>query len=149
MGSGIITDTQGLVLGCYVGPADENDRSGIFKVLENVTMKYNHILKMWADMGYQSQEMQRRIQQEFNIQLDIVKRPRKSYWIKQDTPESEWPKIEPGFKIQPRRWVVERTFGWLNRSRKLAKEYDLLPESTVNSIYIAMSRLILNRFSRF
>lgn len=145
----IITDTQGLVLGCYIGPADENDRSGIFKVLEKVTISYKHILKMWADMGYQGKDVSLEIKEKFNLALEIVKRPNRSFWIQEGTPQKEWPQAEVGFKIQPRRWVVERTFGWLNRSRKLTKEYDLLPQSTENTIYIAMSRLILYRFNRF
>ncbi|MDE5064312.1 transposase, partial [Wolbachia endosymbiont of Drosophila tristis] len=49
------------------------------------------------------------------------------------------------FKVQPRRWVVERTFAWVNRNRRLSKEYDLLTTSTENFIYLAMSRVMLKR----
>jgi hypothetical protein len=52
---------------------------------------------------------------------------------------------EVGFKVQPRRWVVERSFAWINRNRRLSKEYDFLTDSSENIIFLAMSRLLLRR----
>jgi putative transposase len=60
-------------------------------------------------------------------------------------PIESLPTVETGFKIQPKRWIVERTFAWLNRNRRLSKEYDLLTKSSENFIYLAMSKLILKR----
>jgi putative transposase len=68
------------------------------------------------------------------------------FWVHKDISIEELPQVESGFKIQPRRWVVERTFGWLGRYRRLSKEYDLLNSSSENNIYMALNRLILNRF---
>ena len=53
----------------------------------------------------------------------------------------------PGWELLPKRWVVERTFGWLNRWRGLAREYDFLPETTEAKILLAMSRLMLRRLT--
>ena len=55
------------------------------------------------------------------------------------------PKIETGFKVQAKRWVVERTFAWLGRNRRLSKEYEFDTKSSENLIYMAMNRLILRR----
>ena len=56
-------------------------------------------------------------------------------------------RIESEFKVLPRRWVVERTFGWLGRYRRLSKDYELLPEVSEAMIYGAMVRLMLNRLA--
>ena len=115
--------------------------------IDRVKKKYDNLKKMWADMGYQGENLQNEIKEEYNIELEIVKRPRCRFWVPKDTPLDQLPNIEPGFKIQPRRWVVERTFAWLGRNRKLSKEYDLLSSSTENIIYLAMSKLLLNRIT--
>ncbi len=78
--------------------------------------------------------------------MEIVKRKtRHGVWVHKDTPVQSLPIKQSGFKVEPRRWVVERTFGWLGRSRRLAKEYDFLTQTSQNFIYIAMSKLLLNR----
>jgi putative transposase len=133
------------VLGCYVGPANENDRYGIRRVLDGVVRKYSDIKKIFADMGYQGQELGQAIMLDYGIDLAIVKRPRQGRWVAQDTPAELLPTREEGFQVQPKRWIVERTFAWLGRNRRLAKEYDLLTTSTENLIYLAMNRLMLRR----
>ena len=52
-----------------------------------------------------------------------------------------------GFHVLPRRWVVERTFGWLNNYRRLSKDYEELPSTSESLIYLAMSRLMLRRLA--
>jgi putative transposase len=107
--------------------------------------KYNKVLKMWADMGYQSKELKDHITQEYSIDLEIVKRPPCCFWVPKDTPIELVPTRDSGFKVQPKRWVVERTFAWLGRNRRLYKEYDMLTSSSENFIYLAMNRLLLGR----
>jgi putative transposase len=133
------------VLGCYVGPANENDRYGVRRVLDGVVKKHSHIKKIFADMGYQGQELGQAIMLDYGIDLAIVKRPKRGRWVAQDTPVELLPTREEGFQVQPKRWIVERTFAWLGRNRRLAKEYDLLTASTENLIYLAMNRLMLRR----
>jgi putative transposase len=132
-------------LGCYVGPANENDREGIKFALDNIKMKYNTILKILADMGYQGHNLKEFIKHNYKIDLEIIKRPPTRFWVRNDMPVESLPTVETGFKIQPKRWIVERTFAWLNRNRRLSKEYDLLTKSSENFIYLAMSKLILKR----
>lgn len=74
-----------------------------------------------------------------------MKRPPCRFWVHKDTPTELLPVRESGFKVQPRRWVVERTFAWINRNRRLSKEYDLLTTSTENFIYLAMTKVMINR----
>lgn len=143
----IITDTLGFLLGCYVGAANENDRSGINQALENMRAKYTNVIKTYADMGYQGNMLRDHIREEYSIDLEIVKRPLSRFWIHKDTALEDIPVAVTGFKVQPKRWVVERTFAWLGRNRRLSKEYEHHTESTENLIYIAMSRLILRRIT--
>lgn len=128
-----------------MGAANENDRDGVKIALDNMRKKYTNVRKMWADMGYQGKELKDYVKIEHNIDIEIVKRPPCRFWVHKDTPPELLLKVEQGFKVQPRRWVVERTFAWINRNRRLSKEYDLLTTSTENFIYLAMSRVMLKR----
>ena len=109
--------------------------------------KYLNVTKMWVDMGYQGKELKEQVKKEYNIDLELVKRPPTRFWVHKDTPPELLPKVEVGFKVQPKRWIVERTFAWINRNRRLSKEFDLLTESTENLIYLAMNRLLLRRYN--
>ncbi len=102
-----------MILGCYVGPANENDREGVKFALKNMVKKYSNVKKMWADMGYVGKDLKTAFCKEFGIDLEIVKRASRRFWVHKDISIEELPQVESGFKIQPRRWVVERTFGWL------------------------------------
>ena len=75
-------------------------------------------------MGYQGKDLRNNIQDKYSIDLEVTKRPPRRFWGHKDTLPEELPKIETGFKVQPKRWVVERTFAWLGRNRRLSKEYE-------------------------
>ena len=62
----------------------------------------------------------------------------------------DWQKLLPpeGFQVLPRRWVVERTFSWIDQNRRMSKDYERLPESSEAFIYVAMSRLMARRLVR-
>ena len=65
--------------------------------------------------------------------------------------EAEWEKLLPpkGFQVLPRRWVVERTFSWIeHNNRRMSKDYERLTESSEAFIYVAMSRLMVKRLAR-
>ena len=87
------------------------------------------VKKIWADGTYRG-ELIDWAKRQFNCIIEIVKRP-----------ETE----EPGFHGLPRRWVVERTFAWINRFRRLSKDYERKPESSNSHIYVASIRLMLRR----
>ena len=85
------------------------------------------------------------VRTDLGLQAEVVKRPRSSKWV----PVDQDPPPEPtGMAVLPRRWVVERTFGWLGRSRRLSKDYEALPDSEEAWVYLAMSRLMLARLTR-
>ncbi len=100
-----LKDTEGFVLGCYVGAANENNKEGIISsiYIDNMTDKYEAIEKMWADMGYQDKDLKDKInqeyQQEYRIDLEIIKRPPKILQVHQDTPAELLPKLQEGFKV--------------------------------------------------
>ncbi len=94
--------------------------------------------------------------------MDLVERPRKpapegvlkawaAEWAKEGE-EVDWQKLIPpgggGFQVLPRRWVVERTFSWIDQNRRMSKDYERLTETSEAFIYVAMSRLMLKRLAR-
>jgi putative transposase len=92
--------------------------------------------------------------------VDVVQRPRKPapqevlmVWAREWAKEGvalDWEKFMPprGFQVLPRRWVVERTFAWIDQNRRMSKDYERLPESGEAFIYVAMSRLMARRLAR-
>ena len=92
--------------------------------------------------------------------VDLVERPRKpapeqvlkswaEQWRKEGV-EVDWEKLLPpkGFQVLPPRWVVERTFSWIDHNRRMSKDYERLPQSSEAFIYVAMSRLMVKRLAR-
>lgn len=124
-------DTIGLVLAVVVHAADIQDRDGAKLVLKKLRGRFPRLQLIWADGGYAGKliEWTRRTGKWL---LEIVKR---SDDVK-------------GFKVLPRRWVVERTFGWLGRYRRMSKDYEQLTASSENMIYLAMVSLMLRRLHR-
>ena len=92
--------------------------------------------------------------------VELVERPRKAApeevlksWAeqwRQEGVEVDWEKLLPakGFQVLPRRWVVERTFSWIDHNRRMSKDYERLPETSEAFIYVAMSRLMARRLAR-
>jgi putative transposase len=127
----ILVDVLGLVLAVLVLPANVQDRDGGWKLLEAAHRVYPSIAKVWADGAYAG-DLVRHARDELNIDIEIVKKP----------PEMHT------FRVLPRRWVVERTFGWLNRERRLSKDYERLPATTEAFVNITMVRLMARRLAR-
>ena len=127
----ILVDTLGLLLGVAVHAANIQDRDGAKQVLNKVKGRLPRLLLIWADGGYAGQ-LVGWVEENFGWVLEIVKRD----------PDAK------GFKLLPRRWVVERTFGWLGRHRRLSKDYESLPETSEALIHLAMIRLMLRRLER-
>lgn len=104
------------------------DRDGGKLLLLSLKHHCHSLHKIWADAAY-SGKLQDWAKAVLKIDLEIVKR------------------TETGFKILPHRWIVERTFGWLNYCRLLAKEYEKTVSSSQSDIYIAMIRLMLKQLA--
>jgi putative transposase len=100
----------------------------------------------WVDQGYRGQFLDW-VKQHFGVTLEVVVRRdggRRARWV----PPGVEPPAVPAFAVVPRRWVVERTFGWLGRFRRLSKDYEFLPATSEALVYLAMSQLLLRRLAR-
>ena len=96
-------------MSCYVGAANENDREGVKLVLENMKRKYNKVVKMWADMGYQGKDLKNYIKQEYGIELEIVKRPPCRFWVHKDTPVELLPARDAGNRLDVSSYLYRTT----------------------------------------
>ncbi len=124
----IVVDTLGLILAAVVHAADVQDREGAKLVLAALAGRFPRLRLIWADGGYAGQLVTWALA-AYGWALEIVKRPDDAR----------------GFVVLPKRWVVERTFGWLGRCRRLSKDYEALPETSEAWIYLAMTHLMLRR----
>lgn len=103
------------------------------------------VKKIWADSGYQGAELQEAALKK-GKDLEIVKRPPGRIRIYNDEWKAEWIPIERGFTVLPRRWVVERTFAWIGRYRRMSKDYEYLTKSSETMIYLSMTKTMLSRY---
>jgi len=130
----LIVDTLGLVLVAAVTAASVQDRPGGRAVLARLAAAFPSVALVWADGGYANvidAGLVGWAAQELGLLLQIVRRS-------DDT---------KGFKVLPRRWVVERTFGWLMRNRRLARDYERLTTCSEAMIKLAMIRLMAARLA--
>lgn len=125
-----MVDTLGLILRCAVHPADVQDRDGAELVLEGLAGQFPRLRKVWADGGYAGQ-LREKVKAWGQWVLEIVKRSDKAQ----------------GFEVLPHRWIVERTFGWLGRCRRLSKDYEVFPATSEAMIRLAMIRLMVKRLA--
>lgn len=128
----LLVDTDGLILKVRVHAADIQDRDGARLVLDQIDEPLGDLELIWADGGYAGPKLQSWMHERFGerpLRLDIVK-PIEG---------------QQGFAVLPRRWVVERTFGWLHSFRRLSKDYEFLTSSSEAFIFIAASMLMLAR----
>jgi putative transposase len=124
----IVVDTTGLLLAVVVHAANVQDRDGAFAVLAKLVGRFPRLRLIWADGGYGGQVAEL-VKLTWGWTVEIVKRAADS----------------AGFTVLPRRWVVERTFGWFGRYRVLSKDYEQLPESSEAMVVIAMIQVMLKR----
>lgn len=113
-----------------VHTANIQDRDGAKQVLQKAKGRYPRLKLVWADGGYAGKLIDW-VQQTCGWVLEIVKRDADL----------------KGFHVLPRRWVVERTFGWLGRCRRLSKDYEELPESSESMAHVAMIQLMSRRLT--
>jgi putative transposase len=136
----ILVDTGGLVLAARVHGADLPDRDGGRRLLEDGEGLPRMGL-LWADGAYTG-GFREWLGRRLGWRLEVPHHPDRQLWR---YGLEEKPR---GFKVLPRRWVVERTFAWLGLSRRFSKDYERLPETAEVMIYGAMSRLMLRRLAR-
>lgn len=127
----LVVDTLGLVLAVAVHSAALQDRDGAKLVLAAVGPHFPRLRLLWADGGYAGQLIDW-AREHCGWVLAIVKRPGGAR----------------GFRVLPKRWIVERTFAWLDRYRRLSKDYEYLTETAEAMIYVAMIHLMVVRLAR-
>lgn len=128
----VLVDTTGLLLAAAVTPANVQDKAGALAALSHLGGGGKKLRRIWADGAYRTESGHLASWMErHRIALTAVTRP----------------EGQRGFAVLPRRWVVERTFGWLCQSRRLSKDYERLAEASEALIYVAMTRLMLRRLA--
>ena len=128
----IVTDTSGHLVGLQVHAADIQDRDGAVDVLWSIRTSYPWLRHIFADAAYAGNKLADAISEFGTWTIEIIKRS--------DTAK--------GFMILPRRWVVERTFAWLNRCRRLAKDFETTITSAVAWVLIAHIRRLTRWIAR-
>ena len=146
-----LVDTQGLVIAAKVHTASSMDRDGIKLLLEPLRGALGRLRHRWLDSGYTGEGRGKDwVERERQWTVEIVRHPPKSrgVWAPADA-VIDWAAIlpPPGFRVLPRRWVVERTVAWLSHSRWLSKDYERLCETGEALIYIAMTRFMVRRLA--
>jgi putative transposase len=141
----LLVDTSGLVMKARVHPADLADRDGARMVLARVDESFPDLRHLWADAGYRGADLRRWITEGLGLSLEIVQRRPRWVWVRNDVePEP----IPAGFEVIRRRWVVERTFAWISRNRRMSRDYEFLAQTTEALIYVTMIRLMLTRLAQ-
>lgn len=153
----ILVDTEGLPLKAKVHAASVMDRDGIKELLEGVRERFVRLSHLWLDAGYNGKGKGKDwVEKVLGLTAEIVRHPPKPryVWVPEGE-EPDWDDLrakgllpEPGFKVLPRRWVVERSFAWTDQNRRMSKDYERVPESGEAFMYVAMSRLIVRRLAR-
>jgi transposase len=132
----LVVDTLGLILGVAVTAASVSDRAGALEVLPAVLQSQPRLEVLFADAGYAGGTLAEQLRVHAApraLRLEIVKR-------RDPAPQ--------GFQVQPKRWLVERTFGWLMQARRLARDYETKSSSSVALILIQASRIMLRRLAK-
>lgn len=128
----LLVDTLGWVLGAAVQPANTPERAGAQALLAPVLSHFPCLRKLWADGGYTGEDFAAWVKtQQAKLEVEVIKRS-------DDT---------SGFKVLPKHWVVERTFGWLTQHRRLVRDYEQTETSATSWILLAMIRIMLRRIA--
>src|SRR6516165_10536057 len=128
--SGILVDTQGLLMHAIVHAADIQDRDGGALLMATLFSLYPFLLKLYADGGYQGAGFQNALRTILKrVNIEIVKRSDQAH----------------RFVVLPKRWLVERTFAWLGRCRRLAKDWECLNRKALAFLKLASIRLMLRK----
>jgi putative transposase len=117
-------------VGVVVHSAGVQDRDGAKKVIAKICGRCPRLELIWADAGYAG-KLEQWVEEHAGWKLEIVRRGEQV----------------SGFEVLPHRWIVERTFAWLSRYRRLSKDYEFYARTGENFIYLAMINLMLHRLA--
>jgi putative transposase len=157
----LLVDTEGMVLKAKVHVANVVDQEGIKSLLDGAKELFPRLSHLWLDAGYRGEEKGRGwVEKVLGWSVELVERPRKPApeevlmsWAEELAKEGkivDWQKLLPprGFRVLPRRWVVERSFAWICHNRRMSKDYEKSCATSEAFVYAAMSRLMLRRLAR-
>ena len=155
----LLVDTQGLVLEVRLHSAKVPDEDGIGLLLDPVRDRFPRLSHLWVDAGYQGRG-KRWAEEALGVSVEVVRKPKKAApekvaearareWAKEGK-GANWKRLMPprGFRVLPRRWVVERTFAWICHNRRMAKDYERLCATGEAFVYAATARLMVRRLAR-
>jgi putative transposase len=129
----ILVDTMGLLLAVVVTSASTQDKTGARLLFEKIAKRFHRLKKIWVDGAYDSGPLQADLDalrgRGRRVEIEMVKRS----------------DDQRGFAVLPKRWTVERSFGWLVKQRRLGKDYERTTASSEAMIRLAMTRLMLRR----
>ena len=128
----IVTDTNGLLLAVHVHPANVQDVHGAVPLLERLRQRFPKLRHVFADRIYRGEQLVNALSHCGPWTIEIVERP---------------PGVK-GFQLLPRRWVVERTFAWFGRCRRLAKDFEASAATQVAWLLVVHLRLLTRRLAR-
>lgn len=128
----IVTDTEGHLVGLLVHPADIQDRDGAAPLIASIRRRYPWLRHLFADSAYAGDKLMYALAELGRWTIEVIKRS--------DT--------DAGFVVLPRRWVVERTFAWLGRCRRLAKDFEATIASATAWVLVAHIRLLTRRLAK-
>ena len=127
----IVVDSQGLLIGVLVTEANASERLGAVIVINEAKDKLSKLEVLWVDQGYSGQNFARTVQEICGnrVRVEVIKRTSQT------------------FERLPKRWIVERTFGWLNRFRRLSKDYEVYSDVSEAMIYGSLIHLMVRRMA--
>lgn len=128
----IVTDTNGLLLAVHVHPANVQDVHGAVALLERLRERFPKLRHVFADRVYRGKQLREALSHCGEWTIEIVERP---------------PGVK-GFQLLPRRWVVERTFAWFGRCRRLTRDFEGSAATEVAWLLVAHLRLLTRRLAR-
>jgi transposase len=127
-----LVDTEGLPMRVVVHSAAMQDRDGAALVLDRIRRRFPWLELVWADSAYNAVQVDAAVAKQPDLRIEIVRRC-------DDV---------KGFVVLPRRWVVERTFSWFGRNRRLAKDFENLAQTLAAFLAIASIQLAVRRLAR-
>jgi putative transposase len=156
----LVDTTEGLVLGAKVHSAKVHDEDGIKLLLESARIALSRLKHLWVDAGYYRGRGKKWAEEVLGLSVEVVRKPQKpgpekvaKIWAEEWTKEGkevDWQRLMPpkGFRVLPRRWVVERTLAWISHNRRIDKDYERLCATGEAFVYAAMTRLMVRRLAR-
>ncbi len=117
------------MIAAAVGAANCSDRDGLDALCWLNKTRVKMPKKVYADLGYSGEDMRDRMR-IYGIEVETVGRKSKKI-----------------FEVEPKRWIVERTFAWLGKFRRLSKDYELITDTSLNMIYLGMTRIMSRKMN--